>query len=67
LSLKRTRIRSLRIPKLVNPARLNSHLNATSAAKDAGDPAFAAGAGETDLDGAARVNGVAVDIGADEL
>ncbi|HEV7405120.1 MAG TPA: right-handed parallel beta-helix repeat-containing protein [Chthoniobacteraceae bacterium] len=54
-------------PKFVNAARLNFHLGANSPAKDAGDPAFAPGAGETDLDGAARVNGTAVDIGADEF
>jgi parallel beta-helix repeat protein len=33
---------------------------------DAGDPAFVAGPGETDIDGDPRVAGVRVDIGADE-
>ncbi len=54
-------------PKFVNALRLNFHLSPASPAKDAGDPSFVAGTGETDLDGAARVNGAAVDIGADEL
>jgi hypothetical protein len=32
-----------------------------------GDPAFVPGAGEVDLDGAARLNGPRVDTGADEV
>jgi cysteine-rich repeat protein len=42
------------------------HLGPGSPARDAGDPAFVAAPGETDLDGAARVNGPRVDVGADE-
>jgi hypothetical protein len=54
-------------PKFVNAARLNFHLSPASPAMDAGDPAYGPGIGETDLDGAARVNGAAVDLGADEF
>jgi cysteine-rich repeat protein len=43
------------------------HLAATSPAINAGDPAFMAGAGETDLDGAPRVSGPRVDLGVDEV
>jgi len=53
-------------PLLVAPASDDVHLGGGSPAIDAGDPAFVAAAGETDLDGAARVNGPRVDIGADE-
>ena len=42
------------------------HLQATSPAIDAGDPAFVAAAGETDMDGGNRVENGRVDIGADE-
>ena len=34
---------------------------------DAGNPLYVPADGETDLDGAARLVGVAVDIGADEI
>ena len=54
-------------PLLVAPGALDFHLTPTSPAINAGDPAFVAGAGETDLDGAARVSGPRVDIGADEI
>jgi cysteine-rich repeat protein len=54
-------------PLLVAPGALDFHLAPTSPAINAGDPAFVAGAGETDLDGAARVSGPRVDIGADEV
>lgn len=43
------------------------HLQLTSPAVNAGDPAFAPAAGETDIDGGPRVTGSSVDIGADEL
>jgi len=54
-------------PLLVDPAGGDFHLRAGSPAVDAGDPAFVAASGETDLDGAPRVSGTRVDIGADEL
>ena len=54
-------------PLLVDAAAGDFHLGATSPAVEAGDPAFVAASGETDLDGAARVNGARTDIGADEL
>jgi cysteine-rich repeat protein len=43
------------------------HLAPTSPAINAGDPTFVAGPGETDLDGAPRVSGPRVDLGADEI
>jgi cysteine-rich repeat protein len=43
------------------------HVAAASPAINAGDPAFVAGSGEVDLDGAPRVSGPRVDIGADEV
>jgi len=43
------------------------HLRTDSPAVDAGDPAFTAAAGETDIDGGKRVTGPRVDMGADEL
>lgn len=53
-------------PLLVDPAAGDLHLGPGSPALDAGDPAFVPGAGETDIDGQMRVNGVRVDAGADE-
>ncbi len=53
-------------PALVDPTAGDVHLSPGSPAINAGDPAFVPGAGETDLDGAPRVNGPRVDIGADE-
>jgi len=53
-------------PGLVSPATADFHLAAGSPAINAGDPAFVPGAGEVDLDGAPRVNGPRVDVGADE-
>jgi hypothetical protein len=53
-------------PRFRNGPGADFHLGAASPAIDAGDPATVAAAGETDLDGAARLTGPAVDIGADE-
>jgi cysteine-rich repeat protein len=53
-------------PQLLAPASADFHLRATSPAVNRGDPAFAPGVGETDLDGAPRVSGARVDLGADE-
>lgn len=53
-------------PQFVGAAALDFHLAATSPALNAGDPAFAAGASETDFDGAARLQGARVDLGAFE-
>jgi cysteine-rich repeat protein len=54
-------------PGLVDPAGEDFHLTPASPGFDAGDPSFVAAAGETDLDGGARVTGAAVEIGADEV
>lgn len=54
-------------PLLANPAGADFHLATNSPARDAGDPAFAPGPGETDLDGQPRRFGGRVDIGADEV
>jgi len=54
-------------PLFVKATRADFHLTAGSPAVNAGDPAFAAAAGETDIDGEQRVMGARVDIGADEL
>jgi len=53
-------------PALADAAANDFHLTAGSPAIDAGDPAFVADPGETDLDGGARVLGPRVDMGADE-
>lgn len=53
-------------PQLLAPASADFHLRATSPAVERGDPAFVPGVGETDLDGAPRVSGARVDLGADE-
>jgi len=53
-------------PLFLNRRKYDFHLTATSPAIDAGDASFSAGGGETDLDGAARVSGPRVDLGADE-
>jgi cysteine-rich repeat protein/parallel beta-helix repeat protein len=53
-------------PLLADPDAGDVHLGAGSPARDAGDPAFVAAPGETDVDGGARVNGPRVDAGADE-
>lgn len=54
-------------PLLVNPAAVNFHLSITSPAFNAGDPAFLPAAGETDIDGQARVAFGRTDMGADEI
>jgi cysteine-rich repeat protein len=54
-------------PQLLDPSGDDFHLRAGSPAVNAGDPAFVPAGGETDLDGAPRVSGGRVDIGADEL
>jgi cysteine-rich repeat protein len=53
-------------PLLSDPDDGDFHINAASPAFDAGDPSYVAAPGETDLDGAPRVNGARVEIGADE-
>ncbi|MBI3785776.1 MAG: right-handed parallel beta-helix repeat-containing protein [Deltaproteobacteria bacterium] len=54
-------------PQFVSPATANFHLRSTSPAVNAGDPAFTPGLGETDFDGASRLVGGRVDVGADEI
>jgi hypothetical protein len=54
-------------PLFTDAANGDFHVAATSAAVNRGDPAFVPGAGEVDLDGAARVNGPRVDTGIDEV
>ncbi len=53
-------------PVLISPGAGDFHLGPGSPAVNAGAPTFAAGVGEVDLDGGARVNGPRVDLGADE-
>jgi hypothetical protein len=64
-------------PMFVSPGQMDSitkvytegdyHLLDDSGCIDAGDPAFIANAGQTDIDGQARLSGASVDIGADEF
>ena len=54
-------------PLLADPANGDYHLDPSSPAVDAGDPAYTPAVGESDLDGGARRVGSAVEIGADEL
>jgi hypothetical protein len=54
-------------PLFVNAAGANFHLQTTSPGINAGDPGFAAGTGETDMDGQARIQNSRVEIGADEV
>jgi cysteine-rich repeat protein/parallel beta-helix repeat protein len=54
-------------PLLVDPDGGDFHLSATSPAIGAGDPAYVPVPGETDIDGAPRLVGLSVDVGADEL
>jgi cysteine-rich repeat protein len=53
-------------PGLADPDGGDFHLAPTSPAINAGDPGFTPAGGEVDLDGAPRVSGPRVDIGADE-
>ena len=53
-------------PLFFNGRKSDFHLTASSPAIDAGDVAFSPGSGETDLDGAPRISGPRVDLGADE-
>ncbi len=54
-------------PDFVASASDDFHISSDSPARDVGDPDFSADVGETDIDGAPRVNGVRVEIGADEV
>ncbi len=54
-------------PKFTSARKADFHLLPGSPAIDAGDPAFAAGSGEIDIDGATRVVGARVDLGVDEF
>lgn len=47
--------------------KINLHIALNSKALNAGNPAFVPAAGETDCDGQARLQGVRVDIGSDEI
>jgi hypothetical protein len=54
-------------PLFVNPVANDLHLACDSPCIQAGDPSFSPAAGETDMDGRARVVGDITDIGADEF
>ncbi|MFN2509214.1 MAG: right-handed parallel beta-helix repeat-containing protein [Chthoniobacterales bacterium] len=54
-------------PKFQDPATADFHLQPSSPAIDAGDPAFSPSPGELDIDAASRLTGSRVDIGADEV
>ncbi len=53
-------------PLLINAAAGDLHINPGSPAINAGDNLTSAQVGTQDIDGAARINGGAIDIGADE-
>ncbi len=53
-------------PQWVDPTNADFHLKAGSPAIDKGDPAYQPAAGETDMDGEARIANGRVDMGADE-
>jgi len=55
------------LPKVVDVPGLDLHLGAGSPLRDAGARDFEPEPGELDVDGEPRVQGEAVDIGADEL
>ena len=54
-------------PLFVNAMTGDYHLSAGSPCIDAGDPSYVALPGETDIDGEARVQGAAIDLGSDEF
>jgi cysteine-rich repeat protein len=54
-------------PEWIAPGAGDFHLGAQSPAVNAGDPATSVAVGETDLDGAARLSGPRIDVGADEV
>jgi cysteine-rich repeat protein len=54
-------------PLLAAPGLSDFHLTVSSPAVGAGDPSYIPALGETDLDGATRRVGTAVDIGVDEM
>lgn len=54
-------------PLFTRASAADFQLTPMSPAVDAGDPAFAAAPNETDLEGAPRIIGVRVDLGADEF
>ncbi len=53
-------------PRFQGAGNADFHLSQNSPAIDRGDPAYQAAAGETDMDGEARIANGRVDIGADE-
>jgi hypothetical protein len=53
-------------PKFRNPAAFDFHLRKGSPCQNGGDPAFVPLAGETDIDGEARLQETRVEMGADE-
>jgi len=54
-------------PLLLDAGAGDFHLGSASPAVDRGNPGFTPQAGESDLDGGARLRGLGVDIGVDEL
>jgi cysteine-rich repeat protein len=54
-------------PQFVGAGAEDFHLRAESPARDAGDPGFLPALGELDIDGAPRLVGSRVDLGADEI
>ncbi len=53
-------------PFFLNPAGGDYHISSSSPCIDAGDPNYAVGPGEVDIDGDPRVVNLRIDIGADE-
>jgi hypothetical protein len=54
-------------PLFVAAASGDYHLQPSSPCIDAGDPSYVPAAGETDVDGEARVQGASLEVGADEV